>query len=74
MTRAAVIGGNDIEVSLTRDEADSAVLAASDAEIARQEARSKMLEEKLASLQFLGATLHSRFPDVKAAPPNQRRS
>jgi hypothetical protein len=67
VTRAAVIGGNDIEDSLTRDEADSAVLAASDAEIARAEARLKMLEEKLSSFQFLEATLHSRFPDIKAA-------
>src|SRR5882762_2040425 len=35
ITRAAVIGGNDIEDLLTRDEADAAILAASDVEIAR---------------------------------------
>jgi hypothetical protein len=43
VTRAAVIGGNDIDDSLTRDEADAAILAASDVEIARAESRLKSL-------------------------------
>jgi len=65
ITRAAVIGGNDIADSLTRDEADSAVLAASDVEIARAEARLKTLEEQLSHFTFLEAALRSRFPMSK---------
>jgi hypothetical protein len=57
ITRAAVIGGNDIDDFLTRDGADAAVLAASDAEIARAEARLKVLKQQLSSFEFLEAAL-----------------
>jgi hypothetical protein len=67
ITQAAVIGGNDIDESLTRDEADAAVLAASDVEIARAEAKLKMLEEQLSHFAFLEAALHSRFPMSKGS-------
>jgi hypothetical protein len=62
ITRAAVIGGNDIDESLTRDEAEAAVLAASDIEIARAEARLKILDEQLSHFIFLKSAMHSRFP------------
>jgi len=65
--RAAVIGGNDIDETLTRDAADAAVLTASDAEIARAEARLKMLEKQLSNFKTLVATLHSLFPDFKTS-------
>jgi hypothetical protein len=65
ITRAAVIGGNDIEESLTRDETDAAVLAASDVEIARAEARLKILDEQLSDFAFLKSALQSRFPMSK---------
>jgi hypothetical protein len=65
VTRAAVIGGNDIDDSLTRDVADAAVLAASDVEIARAESRLKTLEEQLSHLAFLQDALHARFPMSK---------
>jgi hypothetical protein len=64
-TRAAVIGGNDIDDSFARDEADAAALAASDVEIARAESRLKTLEEQLSHFTFLEATLHARFPMAK---------
>ena len=67
ITRAAVIGGNDIDESLTRDETDAAVLTASDAEIARAETRLKVLERQLSDFKTLVATLHSLFPDFKAS-------
>jgi len=67
ITRAAVIGGNDIDESLTRDETDAAVLTASDAEIARAETRLKTLERQLSDFKTLVATLHSLFPDFKAS-------
>jgi hypothetical protein len=65
MTRAVVIGGNDIEDVSTRDHADAALLAASDAEIARAGARLKALEEQLSSFHFLEAALYARFPDLE---------
>ena len=65
ITRAAVIGGNDIDDSLARDKADAAALAASDVEIARAESRLKTLEEQLSHFTFLEAALQSRFPMAK---------
>ena len=67
ITRAAVIGGNDIDDSLTRDEADAAVLAASDVEIARAEARLRILDEQLSHFTFLKSALQSRFSMSKAS-------
>jgi hypothetical protein len=62
ITRAAVIGGNDIDEALTRDEADAADLAASDVEISRAESRLNSLEEQLSHFTFLKSELHARFP------------
>jgi hypothetical protein len=74
ITRAAVIGGNDIEASSTRDEADAAALAASDIEIARAEARLKILEEQLSHFIFLEDALHSRFPILNRRPSVSART
>ena len=63
ITQAVVVGGNDIENGTTRDRADAAILAASDAEIARAAVRLKTLDEQLSSLDFLGSALRTRFPD-----------
>ena len=65
ITRAVVVGGNAIEDGATRDEADAAILAASDAEIARAEARLKTLDEQLLNLDFLESALYARFPGSK---------
>jgi hypothetical protein len=62
ITQAVVVGGNDIENGTTRDGADAAILAASDAEIARAEVRLKTLDEQLSSLNFLESALRTRFP------------
>jgi hypothetical protein len=67
ITRAAVIGGNDIDDSLTRDEAEATVLATSDVEIARAEARLKILDEQLSHFNFLKSALQSRFPMSQAS-------
>jgi hypothetical protein len=62
ITQAVAVGGNDIENGTTRDGADAAILAASDAEIARAEVRLKTLDEQLSSLNFLESALRTRFP------------
>jgi len=66
IARAAIVGGNDLDDFLTRDEARSTLLAASDGEIARGQARLKTLDEQLAHFRFLKTALHTRFPDFKA--------
>jgi hypothetical protein len=66
IARAAIVGGNDLDDFLTRDEARASLLAASDGEIARGQARLKTLDEQLTHFKFLKATLQSRFPDFKA--------
>ncbi len=70
IARAAIVGGNDVDDFLTRDEARSALLAVSDDEIARGQARLKLLDEQLAHFSFLKAALETRFPDFKAGPRN----
>jgi hypothetical protein len=65
IARAAIVGGNDLDDFLTRDEASSTLLAASDGEIARGQARLKTLDEQLGHFRFLKAALQSRFPDFK---------
>ena len=74
ITRAAVIGGNDIDDSITRDKIDAAVLAASDVEIGRAESRLRILEEQLSHFNYLKAALYSRLPTAKDALPVERRA
>ena len=64
--RASVVGGNDIDDFLTRDEARSSLLAASDDEIARGQARLKTLDEQRSHFKFLKDALTTRFPDFNA--------
>jgi hypothetical protein len=63
IARAAIVGGNDLDDFLTRDEARSNLLAASDSEIARGQVRLKTLDEQLSHFKYLKAALQSRFPD-----------
>jgi hypothetical protein len=66
ISRAAIVGGNDLDDFLTRDEARSTLLAASDGEIARGQVRLKTLDEQLSHFRFLKSALRTRFPDFKA--------
>ena len=63
IARAAIVGGNDLDDFLSRDEARSTLLAASDGEIARGQARLKTLDEQLSHFKFLKAALQTRFPE-----------
>jgi hypothetical protein len=63
IARAAIVGGNDLDDLLTRDEARATLLAASDSEIARGQERLKTLDEQLSHFRFLKDALQSRFPD-----------
>jgi hypothetical protein len=63
IARAAIVGGNDLDDYLTRDEARATLLAVSDGEIARGQARLKALDEQLSHFKFLKAALQTRFPD-----------
>jgi hypothetical protein len=67
IARSAIVGGNDLDDCLTRGEGDLTLLAASDKEIERCEARLKELEEQLSHLEFLKAELQKRFPNRQAA-------
>ena len=66
IARAAIVGGNDIDDYLTRDDVRSTLLDASDDEIARGQARLKTLDEQLSHFRFLKTALQSRFPALKA--------
>src|ERR1700756_1851407 len=57
IARAAIVGGNDIDDYLTRDDVRSTLLDASDDEIARGQARLKTLDEQLSHFRFLKAAL-----------------
>jgi len=70
IARAAIVGGNDLDDCLTRDEARSTLLAASDGEIARGQARLKTLDEQLAHFRFLKTALQTRFPGFRSAAEN----
>src|ERR1700751_2378627 len=66
IARAAMVGGNDLDDFLTRDEVRATLLAVSDSEIERGQARLKTLDEQLSHFKFLKAALQTRFPDFKA--------
>ena len=65
LAQAAIVGGNDIEDYVTRDEDRATMLRDSDAEIRRGEERLEVIEQNIAHFQFLKAALQSRFPDSK---------
>jgi hypothetical protein len=70
IARAAIVGGNDIDDFLTRDEVRSTLLDASDGEIARGQARLKTLEEQLTHFRFVKSALQSRFPGFTGQDEN----
>jgi hypothetical protein len=65
LSRAAIVGGNDIDDYLTRTEDRSTMLSDSDAEITRGEERLKVLDQNIVHVKFLRTALRTRFPDLK---------
>jgi hypothetical protein len=65
LSRAAIVGGNDIDDYLTRAEDRSTMLSDSDAEIRRGEERLKVLDRNIVHVKFLKTALRTRFPDLK---------
>ncbi len=65
LSRAAIVGGNDIDDCLTRTEDRSTMLSNSDAEIRRGEERLKALDQNVVHVKFLKTALRTRFPDLK---------
>jgi hypothetical protein len=65
LSRAAIVGGNDIDDYVTRTEDRSIMLSNSDAEIRRAEERLKALDQKIVHVKFLKAVLQTRFPDLR---------
>jgi hypothetical protein len=65
LSRAAIVGGNDIDDYVTRTEDRSIMLSNSDAEIRRAEERLKVLDQKIVHVKFLKAALQTRFPDLR---------
>jgi len=65
VSRAAIVGGNDIDDYLTRTEDRSIMLSNSDAEIRRGQERLRVIEQNIAHFRFLKAALQTRFPDAK---------
>jgi predicted component of type VI protein secretion system len=65
LSRAAIVGGNDIDDYLTRTEDRSTMLSNSDAEIKRAEERLKVLGQNIAHVKFLKTALQTRFPDLR---------
>jgi hypothetical protein len=65
LSRAAIVGGNDIDDYLTRTDDRSTMLSNSDAEIKRGQERLKVLDENIVHFKFLKAALQTRFPDLR---------
>lgn len=62
---AAIVGGNDIEDYLTREEGHSKLLKESDADIRRGQERLRIIEQNISHFKFLRAALLTRFPNLK---------
>ena len=65
ISRAAIIGGNDIDDYLTRTEDRSNMLSNSDAEIRRGQERLRIIEQNISHFKFLKTALQTRFPDFR---------
>jgi len=65
LSRAAIVGGNDIDDYLTRTKDRSTMLSNSDAEIGRGEERLKVLDQNIVHIKFLKTAMQTRFPDLK---------
>jgi hypothetical protein len=68
ISRAAIVGGNEIDDWQTRTDDRSRMLSESDAEIRRGQARLKILEQNISHFKFLKTALQTRFPDSVQAP------
>jgi hypothetical protein len=62
-SRAALVGGNDVDEFLTRSQDRSEVLRNSETEMKRGQERLSTLEANISHFRFLKAALRSRFPD-----------
>jgi hypothetical protein len=67
LSRAAIVGGNEIDDYLTRTEDRSTMLSDCNAEIRRGEERLKVLDQYIVHVKFLKTALRTRFPDLKSA-------
>jgi hypothetical protein len=65
ISRAAIVGGNDMEDFLTRTDDRSRMLNESDVEIRRGQGRLQALDQNVTHFKFLRAALQTRFPDAK---------
>ena len=65
LSRAAIVGGNQLDDYLTRTNEEVAMLKISDAEIRRGEERLKVVEQNISHFKHLRAALQTRFPNVK---------
>jgi hypothetical protein len=65
ISRAAIVGGNDIDEYLTRTEDRSIMLSNSDAEIKRGQERLRVIDQNIVHFKFLRTALQTRFPDLK---------
>jgi hypothetical protein len=65
ISRAAIVGGNDMDDYLTRTDDRSKMLSDSDAEIRRGQDRLNVLDQNISHFKFLRTALQTRFPDSK---------
>jgi hypothetical protein len=65
VSRAAIVGGNDIDDYLTRTEDRSAMLSESEAELRRGQERLKVLDQNISHFRFLRTALQTRFPSIR---------
>ena len=67
VSRAAIVGGNDVDDYLNRTEDRSIMLSNSDAEIKRGQERLKVIDQNISHFKFLKTALQTRFPDAAAS-------
>ena len=67
VSRAAIVGGNDVDDYLDRTKDHSIMLSNSDAEIKRGQERLRVIEQNIVHFRFLKTALQTRFPDVAAS-------
>jgi hypothetical protein len=65
ISRAAIVGGNDVDEYLTRTDDRAKMLSDSDAEIRRGQDRLNVLDQNISHFKFLRAALQTRFPGSK---------
>jgi len=65
VSRAAIVGGNDIDDYLTRTEDRSLMLSESEAELRRGQERLRALDQNITHFKFLKTALQTRFPSIK---------